>query len=135
MNQFLVYALIAGFLWGLWPIVLKTSGLQGSWPTIVLSIGALMFVSCVTRELPMPSWKGLLIGLSGGLMAGLATFLFTKITSSNDAKASISSLYSICLMMELAFGFLGACYFFGEEITTRKVLGCIAAGIAMWLFA
>ena len=134
MNQFLPYALLTGFSWGVWALLLKASHLQGGWPLIISYSGALIIGIIIQRDSSLPPLKGAAISLMAGAIAGVGTFFFTKITSSNLEKASLSRLFSICVLVELLTCFVGGCFFFGEELTARKIFGCVFAGIAMWLF-
>lgn len=138
MNQFLVCALAAGFFWGLWPLLLKASELKGVLPLLITYIGAISVgVLALTffKSGTAPPLKGASICFMAGVLNGVAVLFFVKITGSSDKSASISNLYSLALMVELVVGFVGGCCYFGEEVTMRKIFGCIFAGIALVLFA
>ncbi len=135
MNQFVVLAVVAGIFWGLWPIVMKASGLQGSWSVLALYVGGLCAILPVFKAQGALTYRGVALGLLAGILGGVGGILFTKITNSNSKDVFISNLYSVCLIVQLLTAVVVACFLCGEEITTKKVVGAIMACVAILLLA
>lgn len=112
MNSFLILAaLVSGFFFGLWPLIMKRSGLDGFTSALLFELVALLTV------MPFSIHSGITIantkwwfGVTAGVVAGFGLVIFTsalaKATQFEVAKvflimlaiqAAVPALYSVII--------------------------------------
>jgi len=125
MNTLLL-AVLAGTFFGLWPLIMRVSGLNADWIPIIVGIG--IFVAGL---LVMPDIRDnseilykILIGLLAGFVSGLGIVFLGKILADKSA-----SLYLIIVMIvtQMVINTIGASAFFSETITLKRALGILSA--------
>lgn len=125
-------ALTAGLFFGIWPLVIKTSGLQ--------PVSAAFILSGISAIVCLPflklggggSWTmgAVLLGVLAGLLNGAGTVAFQQAIAS---KLEISTVVFIILTLQVVITVLGGRVFYGDVFTPQKIAGIVAACVAMFL--
>ena len=129
------YACIAivAFAWGSWPLFARSSGIGGPLGSLLLmvfGIAPIALAVLLQRDWAPPSSAELgKLAIAGGLM-GVGLIAFNLLANAKmDASTSIPIVDAAMLVVTAS----GAIYFFGEPLSTQKVLGVVLllAGIAL----
>lgn len=142
MDNVFLLATVAGFLFGVWPLIFKLVDSNSSPALIVIlvPIGTL-----IVGMWNLSSFKfqtgNILLGLSAGIMNGLGMLIYAKLLSMGSNSIDISKSVDMSKSIPLtaaaipAFAAIGAIMIFNEPMTLKKGLGLAAAIIAALLLA
>jgi hypothetical protein len=133
-NQLLLLAVISGFLFGAWPLIMNRSGLDGYTSAVLFEFFALLVV------LPIALIKGMSVmgtkwwlAILAAILAGFGIIFFTsglsKTTTHNVAK-----FFLIMLVVQTA---VPVCYHVieNQELSFKNKLGLISALITAFLLS
>ena len=127
-------AVITAACFGLWPLVMKYSGLNPIWQAIHVSCATFVMSLVVlvsSSEKTTFSLKMILIGLAAGALNGIGTLLYTRLIAS--PLAEISKIAPLIVALMPLFTIAGALILFGEPITFKKGCALILIAIVAWL--
>ena len=116
MNGVFWLTFLSGVFFGVWPLVMRASGLVGI---------------SVFKGTAFPSLNGLLIGLAAGLLNGFGVLAYGKLIGMPEVE--MSKIVPLLVVLIAAVGVLGGYFFYGEPFTLRKIIGIIAVIIAAFL--
>lgn len=125
----------SAMLFGLWPIVMRLSGLNKNWASMFIGFGVLS--ATIVSFLFSPSnnityfTNALGLGLIAGLMNGIGMLAFNQLLSSSEIFQYITMNYALLP----AVSFLGGIIFLSEPLTIKKIFGLLAAILAAVLLA
>jgi transporter family protein len=135
MAGWLIYALLALVLWGLWGAFSKiASTLLPSWAIFLVELLVYLvvggFIWGLQRTPVIWTLSGLAAAVAAGLCGGVALFFFLKALSSGPAVVVVplTSLYPV---ITVALGVT----FLQESLTVRHLAGIILAVAAVWLLS
>jgi drug/metabolite transporter (DMT)-like permease len=133
----LLLSLLAGFFFGLWPVLARNSGLGSFWIALLVPIGTFLMVSveAVPRLTgnPLPVSRLLALGLIAGAVNGLGMLAYGRILSNTGL--NVSKYVPIVAVVSIASAAIGAFWAFREPVTLQKSLGLIFAVVAVWLLS
>jgi drug/metabolite transporter (DMT)-like permease len=124
---------VVALAWGSWPLFARSSGLGGPLGSLLLmifGIAPIALAVLLQRDFAPPPAAALgKLAIAGGLM-GIGLIAFNLLANAKmDASTSIPIVDAAMLVVTAS----GAIYFFGEPLSTQKVLGVVLllAGIAL----
>lgn len=134
MNETLLLALIAGFLFAEWPLVMRYSQLSGPWVIIMVAAGTIVvgFIAHIFTP-NLPASKCLFYGCLAGIVNGLGMVAFGRLISNKATDLSIAIPLMVVFMA--VFGALSAIFFYGEPLTIKKGTGLAIAAVAAFLLS
>ncbi len=134
MKNPLLYCVLAGFFFGIWPIIGRFSKLSPAQIAVVVAF-ATMVVSLVNlRALQnIPSFSSLSIGFLAGVLNGLGLLVYGILI--NWKGQNISKLISIVSVIVPVVIIIGGYLVFREPITIKKTLGIMFACVSIWLLS
>lgn len=135
MNELQVRAILAGLFFGIWPLIMNRSRLNGNVSSAVFAFGAFLMVApfalrSIDKSLVISAdWKmAAFAAICGGL--GLLAFngMLAKATSEK-----VSALFVLMIVVQIA---IPAVYqvVITRSITPMKLLGFVAAAVSAFLF-
>jgi transporter family protein len=135
MAGWLLYALLALILWGLWGMFSKIAATDlPSWAIFLVELGVYLVVGGVIWGLlrtPVTwTFPGTAAAVAAGLCGGFALFFFLKALASGPA-AVVVPLTSLYPVITVALGVT----FLQESLTLRQLAGIILAAAAVWLLS
>jgi bacterial/archaeal transporter family protein len=135
MAGWLLYALLALFLWGLWGMFSKIASTSlPSWAIFLVELFVYLAVGGVIWGLlrtPVTwTFPGTAAAVAAGLCGGFALFFFLKALASGPA-AVVVPLTSLYPVITVALGVT----FLQESLTLRHLAGIILAAAAVWLLS
>jgi drug/metabolite transporter (DMT)-like permease len=129
----LVWIATVALCWGAYPLVMRDAKVSAGLGSVALVLIGLIPVAVAAR-IQGGGWPRLVGGdvvrlIAAGLMFGIGVVAFNSIATSRRLDASVAIPISDTAMMMVTV--VGAIAFFGEPITTRKVIGIalLVAGI------
>jgi len=110
--------------WGIYPLVIRSTGVSGPVGALVLTASALVPIGValfIQGGLTRPSTADLWRLVWGGLIMGVGTTAFNFLINSRKVEASVSiPIVDTGMLLVTA---LGAVWFYSEPVTLRKVVG------------
>ncbi len=135
MDIRIVLTVGSAVLFGIWPMVMRLSGVDKSWASIALAVGLLSgaFVSFIFAPVnPLRySQRAVSVALMAGLMNGIGMLAFNKLLAIGD----ISKYVTINYALLPALSFLSGVIILREPLTLKKSIGIIAAIIGAALLS
>jgi drug/metabolite transporter (DMT)-like permease len=128
-----LYVWLVAFLWGVYPLVARTSGYGGPLGALALTvagIGAISVASLVRGFADLPSPAQLVRLGAAGLLMGVGLVAFNRVVNGPlAASLSIPIIYVAMLIVSR----LGAFWAFGEAFSAQQLvaLGLMLAGILL----
>lgn len=122
----LLYTILAGLLFGVWPIFMNKSGLSGT------NAAAAFAVVCSCIVVPAAVYNGISISgsrpgfaIAAGITAGIALLIFNKVLASTPAQ-DLSPLFVVLLVAQLVPSVV---HYLTENgsMPTMKILGIVLA--------
>jgi len=133
----LILSLLAGFFFGLWPIIARFAGISSFWIAFLIPLGTLLVVSFeAAPKIAVSTWplyKLLLIGLVAGAINGLGMLAYGRVLANGDL--NVSKYVPIVAILSIATAAVGAFILFKEPVTVQKSLGLLFAVAAVWLLS
>jgi len=133
----LILSLLAGFFFGLWPVVARNTGLGSFWIAFLIPLGTLLMVAfeaapkIATTEWPV--YRMLAFGVIAGAVNGLGMLAYGRILSNTNL--NVSKYVPIVAVISIATAAVGAFVAFKEPVTQQKSLGLLFAVAAVWLLS
>jgi drug/metabolite transporter (DMT)-like permease len=127
MNDLQIKAVLVGVTFGIWPIVISKSGLNGYVAAVLYTlVGLLVMIPFVFGHLAGPMMtRGLIIAVIAGLIGAGGMLLYTSMLSKAPAQ-NVGTLLVTAFMVQLA---VPAIYqiFRGGQMTVTRGVGLVAA--------
>lgn len=119
--------------WGVYPLIIRTTGVSGPLGALILTVSALLPIGValgVQGGFARPSTSDLVRLVVSGVIMGAGTTAFNFLANSRKIEASVAIPVVDTGMLLVTT--LGAVWFFSEPITLRKVVGIslLVVGIA-----
>jgi len=133
----LILSLLAGFFFGLWPVVARNIGLGSLWIAFLIPVGTLVMVApyalpgMVAGHIPLT--RLIVFGVFAGAINGLGMLAYGRILSNTGL--NVSKYVPVVAVISIATAAIGAFIAFKEPVTLQKSLGLIFAAIAVWLLS
>lgn len=135
MSELHVRAILAGVLFGAWPLLMNKSGLSGNISSTVFAFGALAIVLPFGIYEFQHVGRGTQVGwalvTSACIMGGLGLLAFNGMLAKADPK-TIGSLFVFMIVVQVATPALYQVFMDGG-LTIRKTAGFVAAILAALL--
>lgn len=135
MNELHVRAILAGILFGAWPLLMNKSGLSGNISSAVFAFGALAIVLPFGIYEFQHVGKSLSIGwalvTTACILGGLGLLAFNGMLAKADPK-TVGSLFVLTVVVQVATPALYQVFMDGG-LTVRKTTGFMAAILAALL--
>ncbi|MFC1613550.1 EamA family transporter [Patescibacteria group bacterium] len=135
MDIRIILAVGSSFLFGIWPMVMRISGVNKSWANIALSLGLFIvaLISLIlTPDNPMRySQRAVLLALTAGLMNGIGMLAFNKLLAIGEISKYVTMNYSLLP----AISFLSGVIILNESLNIKKLIGIVSAIMAAILLA
>jgi drug/metabolite transporter (DMT)-like permease len=133
MNIVYLVAIGAALCFGNWPLLARLGGAQAGWFSFLATCGCMVVTSAslgMTRE-AMPTKRGIIFGLMGGLVNGLGMVCFGRVTASKETGVQVSVLLPMIFALMTVATVISSALFLNEPLTTNKLIGAalIAGGI------
>ena len=138
MENASVKAMIAGFLFGAWPLVMNKGGLRGNLASLVIGIVTVCWVfpfAVLGGSFPLPTGTKWGYVILASMLGSLGLVVFTSVlekaplekagslvTLTVIVQITVASLYSLTKAAQL-----------GQGISSQKVLGFFFAALAAYL--
>lgn len=119
----------AGFSW---PLVARVAGTS---PLATAFVVALVGPLVVATFIPQFEWgtvnmRSLIILIVAGIMGGIGIVAYSGLIS---GKWDISTYVPAALILMIVFLTIGGKLFYGEALSTTKIIGMVMAGTSVWL--
>ncbi len=133
MNSLYVRAILAGLLFGIWPLVMNRSGLSGNLSSAIFAGVAFLIMLPLAITGGFSSMQNARISFA--VFAGIAGGIGVLFLNSMLAKVNRQNVGALLITMVLTQVAVTAIYhmYQGGEYSIRKILGVIAAIIAVIL--
>lgn len=112
------------FAWGIYPLVIRPTGVSGPLGALILTVSALLPIGValgVQGGVSRPSTPDLVRLALGGVIMGVGTTAFNFLVNSRKVDASVAIPVVDTGMLLVTT--LGAIWFYSEPISVRKVVG------------
>lgn len=132
-NELLVRAIVSGVMFGVWPLVLSRSGLNGNVSTAIIAVIGLTIVSTfAVRDFDPVKFleSRWLLWLLAGVLAGCAIMIFNGgLAVAGD---DVAMFFVVNLIMQITVTAIYDAFVKGPSAS--KIVGFILVGIAAYLF-
>jgi drug/metabolite transporter (DMT)-like permease len=120
--------------WGVYPLVIRSTGVSGPVGALILTVSALVPIGValgVQGGFTRPSMPDLVRLVVSGVIMGAGTTAFNFLVNSRKLEASVAiPIVDMGMLLVTTFG---AVWFYSEPVTLRKVvgIGLLIAGIGV----
>lgn len=127
------FSVLAGLCFGIWPLIMKRSGLNPQLAAVMLAL--LTLLTCLpflSRANASPSefWKlGAIFAVAAGLINGVGQIFLQRLIGAAE-RADVSQALIIVVLAQIATTAIGGRLFYGDPFTLKKGAGIILALIA-----
>lgn len=133
MMEFVIKAGLAGVFFGIWPLVMQRSGLQGNASSMIFAGVAFLAVAPFALSGGLTSFRGgsFQIAILSGVLGGVG-LLFLNSMLSKVPIGKVGSMMAVMIMVQLIIPMLYQFVSTGEH-STKQIGGVIAAIAAILL--
>ncbi len=134
MTSKLLWPVIAGLCFGIWPLIMKSSGFNATMASFVLTVVSLLvYLPLLKTNFDATAFLkiGMLLAVASGLLNGIGTVAFQKMVGAKGMEITQGVL--IVIMIQVVITAAGGRLFYGDLFTAKKILGILAAVIAAYL--
>ncbi len=134
MERSLVFAILAGLFFGVWPLIMRLSGLPWAIAGVILQIGScLVFIYYLKQQSSWAAWLsfGAAVGIACGILNGFGQINLQKLLAMKEAQ--LAQAITLMVVTQIVITAVGAKIFFGEQFGWKKILGCTLALVAVKL--
>jgi drug/metabolite transporter (DMT)-like permease len=135
MNNVWLLCLLAGIFWAAAPLVGRLSNINAMTLAVVVTLGQLFvsFPVALGQNWTAASWRAIAFGLLAGLLNGIGVFAFYRLVAGwSEGLWDLSRVAPIVFVLVSVFTVFGARAFYGEALTTDKMIGLGFACLAIW---
>lgn len=130
-----LFSILAGLLFGAWPLIMKKSDLTPMAAAFTLTVMSLaVYLPFLSRQ-DYPKTGVLTIGFGlaviAGLMNGFGTIAFQKMLADKNIEITVGIL--LVILTQVVVTAVGGSLFYSEPFTTKKVVGLFTAALAAYL--
>jgi drug/metabolite transporter (DMT)-like permease len=132
MAAELISMVLVALAWGIYPLVVRATGVSGPLGALILTVSALLPIGIalgVQGDVTRPSNTDSMRLVLSGVIMGVGTTAFNFLVNSRKLEASVAIPVVDTGMLLVTT--LGAIWFYSEPVTLRKVIGIslLVAGI------
>lgn len=123
---------LVALAWGIYPLVVRATGVSGPLGALILTVSALLPIGValgVQGDIARPSNTDAMRLVLSGVIMGIGTTAFNFLVNSRKLEASVAIPVVDTGMLLVTT--VGAIWFYSEPVTLRKVIGIslLVAGI------
>ena len=132
MGTQILYCILAGIGFSMWPLIAKAYGPDQRWVGLLINLSTMVISSWGITKMSMPTKPVLIFLIFGGVMNGLAFWLYSGVISNKTLDISVAGPVTTA-MLQLSI-MAGGVMFIGEPLNTPKVIGFMAVLLAIYCF-
>jgi drug/metabolite transporter (DMT)-like permease len=123
MPTIIAAVIVVALFWGGWPLVARGAGDVGLPGALLMSVTSLatVGVAAFAAGTPFPAAPAAALLAAAGVMMGLGLIAFNAASTSPLVEAS--TIIPILDASMLLVAMIGGIWFFGEELSARKIAG------------
>ncbi|MES3004528.1 MAG: hypothetical protein V4690_00275 [Patescibacteria group bacterium] len=130
MTDFQIKAVVAGFCFGVWPLIMNKSGLSGGMSSVVLTIIVLMVVGSASwSELGKVANVNWIVVVTASIISGIGLLMFNRGIAITAAQ-EVSVFFLTVLLAQMLVPALY--HVFQNGISTYKLIGFGCAALAAY---
>lgn len=130
-----IFSILAGLMFGLWPLIMKKSGLTPMANAFTLTIVSLAVYLPFIRPMDYQTTRFLTVGFGlavvAGILNGLGTIAFQKMVTNKEV--AIATGVMLVILTQVVVTAVGGRLFYADLFTGKKVGGVAAAAVAVYL--
>jgi hypothetical protein len=124
--------ILAGLCFGLWPLLMRLTGLTGMQGGFLVSLMTLLlFIPLFGGDTTGFTWKTVGLALAAGVINWLGSVCLQKGLAGKQLEVSVIIL--VIIMTQVVVTAVGTRLIYGELWDLRKLAGMIFAALAVWL--
>ncbi len=130
----LMWPVMAGLCFGIWPLIMKSSGLNAIMAAFVLTtVSLLVYLPFLKGSFDQAALfrTGVILAVVAGLLNGIGTIAFQRMIGAKDLE--ISQVVLMVIIIQIVITAAGGRLFYHELFTIKKAFGVVAAGCAAYL--
>lgn len=130
----LIWPVTAGLCFGIWPLIMKSSGLNAIMAAFVLTaVSLLVYIPFLKGSFDQAALlkTGIILAIVSGLLNGIGTIAFQKMVGAKDM--DITQVVLMVIIIQVVITAVGGRLFYGDLFTVKKAGGIFAAGLAAYL--
>lgn len=137
MTSPLMLCLIAGFCFGVWPLVVRSTSLGSYWIAVLVSVGTTVLVAAGAYSKLLttstPALRPMALCLLAGAINGIGILVYSRVIS--NTSWDVTKYVPLTAVLMISFAAVGAFMLFKEPLTLQKMIGLSFAVVAVWLLA
>ena len=130
----LMWPVIAGLCFGIWPLIMKSSGLNAIMAAFVLTaVSLLVYLPFLKGSFDQTTFfkTGIILAVVSGLLNGIGTIAFQKMVGAKDM--DITQVVLMVIIIQIVITAIGGRLFYEDLFTIKKAIGIPVAGLAAYL--
>ncbi len=134
MNNLYVLSVFAGVFFGLWPLLLNRSGLNGNVASVIFSGIGLICVSVFAfaiGKMSIPAHTNWWLAIAAGAASAIGVLIFNNVLA-KSSPLNVATLFALTLVVQIAVAAIYQVIVSGN-LSITKGLGFIFAGVTAWL--
>lgn len=135
MNNALLLCVSIGLFWAGAPLVGRLSAVNAMMMTVLIAVGSLAInlPAAFTQDWSSTSPRAIAFGLVAGLLNGAGLLLFYRLVAgSSEGLWDLSRVIPLAFVLVAVCSVFGARIFYGETLSTDKIIGLGLAASAIW---
>ena len=128
------WPMLAGLCFGIWPLLMKSSGLNPSMASLVLTtVSLLVYLTFLRTGFDQVALGRIVVlfAVVAGVLNGIGTLAFQKAVGGRELDLTTAVL--IVIMLQLVITVVGGLLFYGDPLTGKRFLGFCTAVITAYL--
>lgn len=134
MNNLYVLSVFAGVFFGLWPLLLNRSGLNGNVASVIFSgIGFICIAAFAFTigKMSIPAHTNWWLAIAAGAASAIGVLIFNNVLA-KSSPLNVATLFVLMLVVQIAVAAIYQVIVSGN-LSIIKSLGFIFAGVTAWL--
>jgi len=134
MNELVLRSVIAGIMFGLWPLMMQRSGLQGNVSSIIFAGAAFLTVlpfAARTGIAPAMQNTNVALGLAAGIIGGVG-LLFLNGMLARVSVNKVGAMFAIMILVQLTIPVVYQFVITGNY-PAKQIIGALLAVISVLL--
>lgn len=134
MSNFYFTSVLAGIFFGLWPLLLNRSGLNGNFASVIFAgIGFIFIlgVSIFTNSIQSSSNPNWYMVMAAGIASAMGVLLLNSVLA-KISPANVSTIFVLMLIVQISIPAIYQVIVSGS-LSIQKTVGFILAGVTAWL--
>lgn len=134
MNNLYVLSVFAGIFFGLWPLLLNRSGLNGNVASVIfsgISFICIAVFSFAIAKMSIPAHTNWWLAIAAGATSGIGVLIFNNVLA-KSSPLNVATLFALTLVVQIVVAAVYQVIVSGN-LSIAKGLGFIFAGVTTWL--